>query len=163
MFTLSRKNRSVIDVCLRVILRGVKKSLVGIVGITLSLIVTAAYVRHASAPRLLASGRFHQVAHKGEGVAAIVQLHNGQRILRLTDFRTSDNSELAILLISAPDAHENETVVNSSVFVLGSLQQAAGNQEYSIPADLDLTNVGAVTIWNKKYQVNFTTAPLRRP
>ena len=144
-------------------MRGVKKSLVGIVGVTLSLIIAAAYVRHASAPRLLASGRFHQVAHKGEGLAAILQLHSGQRILRLTDFRTTDKPELAILLISAPDAHENQTVVNSSVFVLGPLQQAAGNQEYSLPADLDLTQFGAVTIWNKKYQVNFTTAPLRRP
>jgi hypothetical protein len=144
-------------------MRGVKKSLVGIVGIALSLVVTAAYVRRASAPRLLASGRFHQVAHKGQGVAAILQLHNGQRILRLTDFRTTATPELAILLISAPDAHENQTVVNSSVFVLGALQQAVGNQEYSLPADLDLTRFGAVTIWNKKYQVNFTTAPLRRP
>jgi hypothetical protein len=144
-------------------MRGVKKSLVGIVGITLSLIATAAYVRHASAPRLLASGRFHQVAHKGEGVAAILQLHNGQRVLRLTDFRTRETPELAVLLISAPDAYENQTVVNSSVFVLGALQQAAGSQEYSLPADLDLTRFGAVTIWNKKYQVNFTTAPLRRP
>jgi hypothetical protein len=144
-------------------MRGVKKSLVGIGGVTLSLIITAAYIRHASAPRLLASGRFHQVAHKGEGVAAILQLPNGQRILRLTDFRTADNPELAILLISAPDAHENQIVVNSSVFVLGPLQQAGGDQEYSLPADLDLTHFGAVTIWNKKYQVNFTTAPLRRP
>jgi hypothetical protein len=144
-------------------MRGIKKSLVGIVGVTLSLIVTAAYVRHASAPRLLASGRFHQVAHKGEGVAAILQLQNGRRVLRLTDFRTTDNPELAILLISAPDADENQTVVNSSVFVLSPLQQAAGNQEYSLPPDLDLTHFGAVTIWNKKYHVNFTTAPLRRP
>jgi hypothetical protein len=144
-------------------MRGVKKSLVGIVGVTLSLIVTAAYVHHASASRLMASGRFHQVAHKGEGVAAILQLHNGRRVLRLTEFRTADNSELAILLISAPDAHENQTVLNSSVFELGSLQQAAGDQEYSLPDDLDLAHFGAVTIWNKKYQVNFTTAPLRRP
>lgn len=144
-------------------MRGVKKSLVGIAGVTLGLILTGAYLHHASAPRLLASGRFHQVAHKGEGVAAILQLHNGQRVLRLTDFRTTENHELAILLISAPDAHENQTVVNSSVFVLGRLQQATGNQEYSLPADLDLTHFGAVTIWNKKYRVNFTTAPLRRP
>ena len=144
-------------------MRGVKKSLVGIIGVTLSLIVTAAYVRHASASRLLASGRFHQVAHKGEGVAAVLQLHNGRRVLRLTEFRTAENSELAILLISAPDAHENQTVLNSSVFELGSLQQAAGDQEYSLPDDLDLAHFGAVTIWNKKYQVNFTTAPLQRP
>ena len=141
---------------------GIKKSLVGIAVVALGLILTGAYLHHASAPRLLASGRFHQVAHKGEGLVTLLQSNNGQRILRLTNFRTTDKSDLTVLLISAPDAHENQTVMNSNVFVLGPLQQAAGDQEYPLPADLDLTHFGAVTIWNKKYQVNFTTAPLRR-
>jgi hypothetical protein len=141
---------------------GVKKSLAGIAGVTLGLILAGAYLHHASAPRLLASGRFHQVAHKGEGVATLLQSSDGQHILRLTNFRTTDKSDLTVLLISAPDALENQTVMNSSVFVLGPLQQAAGDQEYPLPADLDLTHFGAVTIWNKKYQVNFTTAPLQR-
>ena len=142
---------------------GVKKSLAGIAGVTLGLILTGAYLHHASAPRLLTSGRFHQVAHKGEGLASIFQLSNGERVLRLTDFCTTDKPEMTVMLISAPDAQENETVVNSSVFVIGPLQKAAGDQEYSLPADLDLTHFGAVTIWNKKYQVNFTTAPLQHP
>lgn len=142
---------------------GVKKSLTGIAGVALCLILTGAYLHHASAPRLLASGRFHQVAHKGEGLASIFQLRNGERVLRLTEFRTADNTDLTILLISASDAYENQTVINSSVFTLGPLKQAAGNQDYPLPTNLDWTLFGAVTIWNKKYQVNFTTAPLRNP
>jgi hypothetical protein len=45
---------------------------------------------------------------------------------------------------------------------LGRLKGNQGNQNYPIPADLDLANVGSVTIWCRQFSVNFTTAPLRR-
>lgn len=137
------------------------KSLVGALAITLGVGTLAAYVHRAFAPTVLATGHFHQVAHKGEGAATIIQLRNGRRVLRLTDFRTADKPDLCVVLISAPDAFENQTISNSRIFVLGQLQTASGDQEYELPADLDLTNYGAVTIWNRKYAVNFTTAPLR--
>jgi Electron transfer DM13 len=140
---------------------GNKKSLVVVFGAMLALGILAAYVHQTYAPKVLATGRFHQVAHKGEGVAAIVQLRNGRRLLRLTDFHTADKPDLSVMLVSAPDAFENQTILNSKVFVLGQLQNPAGDQEYELPADLDLASFGAITIWNRKYAVNFTTAPLR--
>lgn len=139
----------------------IKKSLVAALGLTLALGTLAAYVQRAYAPKVLATGRFHQVAHKGEGVVTIIQQRGGRRILRLTDFRTADKPDLSVLLISAPDAFENQTVLNSQVFALSQLQKASGDQEYELPAELDLKTYGAVTIWNRKYGVNFTTAPLR--
>src|SRR5215471_17450779 len=99
-----------------------KKSLVAVFGVMLALGMLAAYVHRAYAPRVLATGRFHQVAHKGEGVAAIVQLRNGCRFLRLSDFRTADKPDLSVMLISAADAFENQTILNSKIFVLGQLQ-----------------------------------------
>lgn len=139
----------------------IKKSLVGMLAMTLALGTLAAYVRRAYSPIVLATGRFHQVAHKGEGVAALIQLRNGRRVLRLTDFSTADKPDLSVVLISAPDAFENQAILNSHVFVLGQLQKATGDQEYELPADLDLAPYSAITIWNRKYGVNFTTAPLR--
>jgi len=140
---------------------GNKKSLVVVFGAMLALGMLAAIIHRAYAPKVLANGRFHQVAHKGEGVAAIVQLRNGRRLLRLTDFRTADKPDLSVVLISAPDAFENQTILKSKAFVLGQLQNATGDQEYEVPADLDLASYGAITIWNRKYSVNFTTAPLQ--
>src|ERR1051325_8440268 len=140
---------------------GNKKSLVVVFGVMLTLGMLSAFIQRAYAPTLLATGRFHQVAHKGEGVAAIVQLRNGRRLLRLTDFRTADKPDLSVVLISAPDAFENQTILKSKVFVLGQLQNATGDQKYEVPADLDLASYGAITIWNRKYSVNFTTAPLQ--
>lgn len=138
-----------------------KKSLVGCAILALSFLV-AGYFRHRYIPHVLAIGNFHQVAHKGEGTATILEVESGKRALRLKDFRTSGSPDLKVLLISATDARENETVLRSEVLSLGPLQQAEGEQEYLLPPEFDLNRFHAVTIWNDKYKVNFTTAPLRR-
>lgn len=120
------------------------------------------FARFSNSPKVLAFGKFHQVAHKGSGEAVILQKTNGQKILRLNDFRTAENPYLEILLISAPDALENETVKCSAVLVLGKLLNSKGNQEYLLPENTDVLKYQAVTIWNCKYAVNYTTAPLKR-
>lgn len=114
------------------------------------------------ASRTIASGCFHQVAHKGTGCAALVRSSDGQFVLRLTDFRTAASDDLQILLISAADAPENETVKNSERIFIAPLQKQDGFQEFPVPAGQDLTNFNAVVIWNSKHAVNFTAAPLRR-
>jgi hypothetical protein len=35
-----------------------------------------------------------------------------------------------------------------------------GDQNYDVPADVDLTRYRAVTIWCRRFGVNFGTAPL---
>lgn len=109
----------------------------------------------------LASGCFHQVAHKGAGEAAVYRLADGKLELRLTRFQTYPGTDLEVRLIAAKDAFENETVENSDFVSLGALTSPRGDQSYSLPDDIDLTRFSAVTIWSRKYRVNFTTAPLR--
>jgi len=110
--------------------------------------------------QVIASGRFHQVAHKGTGRADVCRMPDGRLILRLSEFRTDHGRDLQVVLIAAPDALENETVVNSEYRSLGALESSAGDQSYPLPADLDLHKYRAVTIWSSRYLVNFTTAPL---
>ena len=138
------------------------KSLVGVGMITLAFAVGRGLIGQVYAPQVLASGNFHQVAHKGAGLATITRTAAGKHVLRLTNFSTSAAPGLSIVLISAPDAYENTTVLNAQILKVGQLQQAEGDQEYALPDGLDLQLYQAVTIWNPKYQVNFTTAPLRR-
>jgi hypothetical protein len=113
--------------------------------------------------RILASGRFHQVAHKGEGTATIYQMLNGDRELHLSEFKTGEGLGLEVYLINAPDAFENDTVERSESLSLGALRRPEGNQIYRLPGDVDWRSYRAVTIWSTKYRVNFTTAPLRPP
>jgi hypothetical protein len=129
----------------------------------LTALLAVGFLYPAHAPKVLVVGKFHQVAHKGEGTAAIYLLRGGRRVLRLTEFRTASRSDLLVYLISAPDAMENETVKHSEVFSFGSLHNNEGDQEYPVPDELDLTRYHAVTVWSPKYEVNFTTAPLKQP
>jgi hypothetical protein len=110
--------------------------------------------------RIIASGKFHQVAHIGEGTATIYKLLNGERVLSLTDFRTGEGQNLEVYLISATDAFENDTVEKSAKISLGVLQNVQGEQVFRLSEEVDLNLYKAVTIWSTKYRVNFTTAPL---
>ncbi len=118
--------------------------------------------RLSFSPDILASGEFHRVAHKGKGRAEIIKRSDGEKFLVLRNFRTARSKELYVYLISASDALENETVKNSKIYSLGKLKNAETERdEYRLPRDLDVAAYGAVTIWNKKYESNFTTAPLK--
>lgn len=112
-------------------------------------------------PRLLLSGEFHAVDHPGMGTASIYELPDGSRTLRLENFATDNGPDLFVWLSSAPDANDAATILNSQYVSLGRLKGNQGNQNYALPADLDLADVGSVTIWCRQFSVNFTTARLR--
>jgi hypothetical protein len=109
---------------------------------------------------VLASGRFHGVAHEGRGVAQVYQLPDGQRVLRFTEFETSNGPDVRVYLVAADDANDNETVQRAGFVEVGPIKGNQGDQNYSLPADLDLSRYRSVTIWCKRFGVNFATAPL---
>jgi hypothetical protein len=112
-------------------------------------------------PSVLVAGSFHAVAHKGSGSALLFQYRDGKRLLSLKDLSTAARPDLAVYLIDAPDAFDNDTVKNSRFLSLGPLKGLAQDQVYEVPAGVDLSKYHAVVIWSQKYGVNFTTGPLR--
>ena len=112
-------------------------------------------------PAELASGMFHKVAHESKGSATIFRVADGKRVLRLTDFETSNGPALHVYLVAAKDATDSATVTGAGFVDLGDLKGNIGEQNYDIPANVDLTNYEAVTIWCQRFSVNFTTAPLQ--
>jgi electron transfer DM13 len=109
---------------------------------------------------VLASGKFHSVAHESSGNASIYQLADGKRILRFTNFATSNGPDVHVYLVAANDATDSETVKKAGFVELGSLKGNIGDQNYELPADLDLSKYRAVTIWCQRFGVNFGTAPI---
>jgi hypothetical protein len=109
---------------------------------------------------VLASGSFHSVAHDSSGDASVYQLADGKRILRFTNFKTSNGPDVHVYLVGAKDAGDSDTVKKAGFIELGSLKGNIGDQNYEVPADLDLAKYRAVTIWCKRFSVNFGTAPL---
>lgn len=119
-------------------------------------VATAASV----ADRVLASGAFHSGAHETRGTATIHALADGRRVLRLTGFETSNGPDVQILLVAANDATDNGTVTKAGYVRLAALKGNVGDQNYDLPADVDLAKYRAVTIWCRRFGVNFGTAPL---
>ncbi len=113
--------------------------------------------------RALLSGDFHKGAHETKGTATIVELSAGKRELRLTDFETSNGPDVQVYLVKANDATDADSVRSAGFIDLGDLKFTHGNQAYELPKDLDLGSYRAVTIWCRRFGVNFGTAPLQGP
>lgn len=114
----------------------------------------------AAASSKLAIGQFHSGAHETKGTASVFQLADGKKTLRLTDFATSNGPDVHVYLVAATDAKDNDTVTKAEFVDLGSLKGNIGDQNYELPANADLAKYRAVTIWCKRFSVNFGTAPL---
>ena len=115
----------------------------------------------ASMPAKIAEGSFHGVAHETKGVAAIYKLPDGKQVLRFSGFQTSNGPDVQVYLIAAPDAKDNETVTKAGFIRIADLKGNMGDQNYDLPAEVDLSKYRAVTIWCRRFGVNFATAPLR--
>lgn len=109
---------------------------------------------------VLAQGSFYDIIHAGAGQATIYQLADGSRILRLQDFSVDNGPDLYVYLVPVnpvPDAIGSEIPGSVS---LGGLKGNLGDQNYEIPADLDLSQFQSVVIWCQAFRVPFSAAPL---
>jgi hypothetical protein len=114
----------------------------------------------SAANNQLAAGQFHSGAHETKGMATVFQLADGKKTLRLTNFATSNGPDVHVYLVAAGDAKDNDEVTKAGFVDLGSLKGNIGDQNYELPANADLAKYRAVTIWCKRFSVNFGTAPL---
>src|SRR2546430_2314848 len=113
-----------------------------------------------SASVTLVVGRFHTNAHETKGLATIYRLSDGKRVLRLSEFATSNGPDVHVYLVAAGDVQEDATARRAGFVALGSIRGNVGNQTSAAPADLDLSKYRAATIWCRRFGVNFGTAPL---
>lgn len=60
--------------------------------------------KDGSPTQILATGTFHSVLHPTAGTAAVYAFADGSRVLRLTNFRTSNGPDVHIYLVAAGDA-----------------------------------------------------------
>jgi hypothetical protein len=113
-----------------------------------------------SPAQALASGTFHSVLHPTEGVATIYSVGDGSRILRLTNFRTSNGPDVHVYMVAADDAKDSASVQRAGFIDLGTIKGNIGDQNYTLGSDVDLSKYHAVSVWCKRFSVNFGTAPL---
>jgi hypothetical protein len=115
----------------------------------------------ASSPEAVESGSFSGVMHPTMGTATIYHLADGDRILRFTNFRTSNGPDVHVYLVAANDAKDSATVRHAEIIDLGTMKGNIGDQNYTLGNGLDLAKYRTVSIWCKRFAVNFGAAPLR--
>ena len=86
---------------------------------------------------------------------------DGTHILRLTNFSTSNGPEVHVYMVAAGDAKDVATAQQAGFIDLGVLKGNIGDQNYTLGSDVDLGKYRAVSIWCKRFSVNFGAAALR--
>jgi hypothetical protein len=118
-------------------------------------------VQAGSTPQPLVSGQFYSILHPTAGTATIYRLGDGTRFLRFTNFTTSNGPDVHVYMVASDDAKDVATVQQAGFIDLGVIKGNVGDQNYALSGDLDLAKYRAVSIWCKRFSVNFGAAPLR--
>lgn len=111
-------------------------------------------------PIALAAGTFRDAddSHHGSGTATFYELDDGSRVLRFEDFEVTNGPDLRVILVPHGDPQAADDV--EGYLELGPLKGNVGNQNYAIPADIDLGGYGSVVIYCKPFHVLFAVASL---
>lgn len=107
----------------------------------------------------LATGTFVSREHETVGTARVVQLPDGQVIVRLEGFETSNGPALYVYLSQNPAAG-SEAAFDDQAVDLGPLKGNVGDQNYAVPAGVDATGYTSVVIWCDRFDAAFGAADL---
>lgn len=114
-------------------------------------------------PVLLAAGELISHEHTTTGQVLVLELADGSRIVRLEDLDTSSGPDLKVWITDAPviDGSDGWHVFDDGGYVdLGELKANHGNQNYVLPASVDLDTFDSVSIWCNRFSVSFGAAAL---
>lgn len=107
-----------------------------------------------------AHGQFVAQEHETTGEARVIFLDGDTRLIRLEDFATVNGPDLHVWL-SEESAGGNWFKYRKAGHVdLGALKANRGNQNYPIPANVDIERYRSVVIWCQRFFVAFGSAPI---
>jgi hypothetical protein len=118
-------------------------------------------VQGGSSIQPIESGTFYTILHPTSGTATIYKMADGSRMLRFTNFDTSNGPDVHVYMVASDDAKDAATVERAGFVDLGTIKGNVGDQNYALPGDLDLAKYRAVSIWCKRFSVNFGAAALK--
>ena len=100
-------------------------------------------------------GDFQGLAHETTGTARVVE-QGDMRTLTLTGFETDPGPDLYVYLV--PGVTAGEDIGGGAQ--LARLKGNVGDQQYELPAGVDLSDGATVVIWCRAFSVSFGAAPL---
>ena len=117
----------------------------------------AAPFASSSDPQPLYTGRFEGKAHPTSGRATIYGGAAGMQYVRLTDFTTSNGPDVHVVLARSDDKGLSQNIVTGQLdkVELGLLKGNQGDQNYYLPASLDLKKYNVVVVYCERFHAIF--------
>ena len=108
-------------------------------------------------PQPLYTGRLEGKAHQTSGRATIYKTPDGKQYLRLTDFSTSNGPDVHVVLARSDEANLTQEIVKGQLdsVELGSFKGNQGDQNYDLPASVDLQKYNAAVIYCERFHAVF--------
>lgn len=125
--------------------------------------VVSESVSASDTAKVLGTGTFSDAdaAHRGTGTATVYEGTDGQRTLRFTEFEVTNGPDLEVWLVAADEVTSKADVTGNEWVALGQLKGNIGDQNYDIPANVDLSKYRSVVIWCEQFGVLFSPASLK--
>ena len=124
----------------------------------------AAPFASSSDPQPLYTGRLEGKAHPTSGRATVYRSSDGLQYLRLTDFSTSNGPDVHVVLVRGDDKTLTQEIVTGQLdnVELGVLKGNQGEQNYDLPASVDLKKYNAVVVYCERFHAVFGVARLEQ-
>ena len=124
----------------------------------------AAPMALSSEPEALYTGKLEGKIHQTSGRATVYKSTDGKEYLRLSDFTTSNGPDVHVLLVRAEDKALGGEIVKGELdgVELGALKGNQGDQNYDLPASVDLNKYQAVAIYCERFHAIFGVARLEK-
>jgi hypothetical protein len=104
-------------------------------------------------------GDFVSLDHGTTGVARVLELPDGRRIVRLEGLETDNGPDLYLYLTANPAAGD-EGAFDDQHVNLGRLKGNLGDQNYDVPEGTDIARHPTVVIWCDRFDSAFGAADL---
>ena len=107
-------------------------------------------------------GRLHDgdSFHKGSGQAVVYRLPDGAYSLRLENLNVTNGPDLYVVLSPNINPMSAAEVTAPGYLEVSILKGNLGNQNYPLPAGVDLASLKSLVIFCKQFGVVFSVAPL---
>lgn len=112
-------------------------------------------------PQLLGDGQFGEVSstRPTSGRVQLFRLGTGEYLLRVEQFSVVKGPGLHVYLTGTAAPQDPNSVLNDFID-LGSIKAQRGNQNYLIPADIDLSGYFGVVVFSPFFREIYATAKL---
>ena len=114
-------------------------------------------------PVLLSSSEWISIGHPGTGTVLVYRQPDGSHVVRFENLDVSNGPDLLVILSAAPLVNDRAAYSAAEYLSLGDLKGNKGNQNYVVPADVNLGDYQTVAIWCRRFDYTFNAAELHSP